>query len=136
MNFKIQDDLSINCKDVESLWIERLFENQRNTRINVLYRPPNDQTESFEKFFKNAFTITKNSNKVRHIAGDFNLHLLDHENRRKVQDFANLIYQNDMIPTIKKPTRVTRKTATGIDHILTNSFIDTTIKKGIIKSDV
>ena len=136
MNFKIQDDLSINCKDVESLWIERLFENQRNTRINVLYRPPNDQTESFEKFFKNAFTITKNSNKVRHIAGDFNLNLLDHENRRKVQDFANLIYQNDMIPTINKPTRVTRKTATGIDHILTNSFIDTTIKKGIIKSDV
>ena len=121
---------------MESLWIERLFENQRNTRINVLYRPPNDQTESFEKIFKNAFTITKNSNKVRHIAGDFNLNLLDHENRRKVQDFANLIYQNDMIPTINKPTRVTRKTATGIDHILTNSFIDTTIKKGIIKSDV
>ena len=41
-----------------------------------------------------------------------------------------------MIPTINKPTRVTRKTATAIDHILTNSFIDTTIKTGIIKSDV
>ena len=41
-----------------------------------------------------------------------------------------------MIPTINKPTRVTRKTATAIDHILTNRFIDTTIKTGIIKSDV
>ena len=41
-----------------------------------------------------------------------------------------------MIPIINKPTRVTRKTATAIDHILTNSFIDTTIKSGIIKSDV
>ena len=29
-----------------------------------------------------------------------------------------------MIPTIKKPTRVTRKTATVIDHILTNQFIN------------
>ena len=29
-----------------------------------------------------------------------------------------------------------RKTATALDHILTNSFIDTTIKTGIIKSDV
>ena len=29
-----------------------------------------------------------------------------------------------MIPTIKKPTRVTRKTATVIDHILTNRFIN------------
>ena len=42
-----------------------------------------------------------------------------------------------MIPTINKPSRVTRKTATAIDHnILTNSFIDTTIKTGVIKSDV
>ena len=47
-----------------------------------------------------------------------------------------MIYQNGMIPTINKPTRVSRKTATAIDHILTNSFIDTTIKTGIIKSDV
>ena len=37
-----------------------------------------------------------------------------------------------MILTITKPTQVTRKTATAIDHIVTNSFIDTTI----IKSDV
>ena len=29
-----------------------------------------------------------------------------------------------MIPTIKKPTRVTRKTATVIDHILTNQFMN------------
>ena len=33
-----------------------------------------------------------------------------------------------MIPTINKPTRVTRKTSTAIDRILTNSFIITTIK--------
>ena len=41
-----------------------------------------------------------------------------------------------MIPSTNKPTRVTRKTATAIDHILTNSFVDTTIKTGVIKSDV
>ena len=41
-----------------------------------------------------------------------------------------------MIPAINKPTRVTRKKATAIDHVLTNSFIDTTIKTCIIKSDV
>ena len=42
LNFKIKYDLSINCKDVESLCAELLFENRRNTLINVLYRPPND----------------------------------------------------------------------------------------------
>ena len=84
-------DLSINRKDVESLCIELLFENKRNTLINVLYRPPNGQTESFEKLLKNVFSITKNSNKVHHIAGDFNLNLLDHENSRKVQDSLKLV---------------------------------------------
>ena len=41
-----------------------------------------------------------------------------------------------MIRTINKPTQVTRKTVTASNDILTNSFIDTTIKTGIIKSDV
>ena len=39
-----------------------------------------------------------------------------------------------MIPTMNK--RVTRKTETAIDDILTNSFIDKTIKTGIIKFDI
>ena len=42
-----------------------------------------------------------------HIAGDFNLNLLDHN--RKVHNFLSLIYQNGMIPTINKATRVKGK---------------------------
>ena len=41
-----------------------------------------------------------------------------------------------MIPTINKPTRVTIKTATTIDHIVTNSFVENTFKTAIIKSHV
>ena len=41
-----------------------------------------------------------------------------------------------MIPTINKPTRVTKKTATAIDHIITNSFVENTFKTAIIKTDV
>ena len=62
-----------------------------------------------------------------HIAGDFNLNLLDHN--RKVHNFLSLIYQNGMIPTISKPTRVTRKTAAAIDHILTNSSLTQSLKQ-------
>ena len=61
-NFKFKDDLSINCKDVESLCVELLLENKHNTLINnVLYRPLNGQIESFEKNLKYVFSITKNS---------------------------------------------------------------------------
>ena len=40
-----------------------------------------------------------------------------------------------MIPTINKHTRVTRQTASTIDHIMANSIMDTGFKSGIIKTD-
>ena len=43
-----------------------------------------------------------------HLAGDFNMNLLDYEKRKKVQEFLNLICENSMIATINKPTRVPR----------------------------
>ena len=41
-----------------------------------------------------------------------------------------------MMPIINKPTRVTNKTATAIDHILTNSYTETIYKTVISKCDV
>ena len=41
-----------------------------------------------------------------------------------------------MIPTINNPTRVTRKTATAIDHIITNYFINVNFKIAIFKIDI
>ena len=37
---------------------------------------------------------------------------------------------------MNKPTRVTRKTATIIDHVFTNSFIDTNLQTMIFKGDI
>ena len=41
-----------------------------------------------------------------------------------------------MIPTINKPKRVTRQTASAIDHIIINSIMHTGFKSGIIKTDI
>ena len=133
--FKIRNDLRINSKDIESIGVELLCEKRRNTLFNVIYRPPNSKIEPFENFLKILFNKNKNSNNNYHIA-DFNLNLLDHDKNKKVRDFLNLIYQNGMILTINKPSRVTKKTATAIDHIITNSFVENTFKTAIIKTDV
>ena len=125
--------MSINNNDIEYLIINLL--RQKKT-INALYRPPNGQIESFEKFLNNIFSKIKKSNKLFHIAGDFNLNLLDHDTNRKVQRFFNIVYRNGMISTINKPIRVTQKTTPAIDHILTNSFTDTVFKTAIFKSDI
>ena len=49
----------------------------------------------------------------------------------------NLMLRFGMITTINKPTRVTRHTATVIDHIFTNIIIDNIeIKTAIVKTDI
>ena len=48
---------------------------------------------------------------------EFNLDLLVHVNHKRMKDFLNLVYQNGMILSIDKPTRVTRKKATAINHV-------------------
>ena len=64
-----------------------------------------------------------------HIAGDFNMNLLDYEKSKKVLEFLNLIYENSMIPIINKPTNVTRQSATAVDRILTNCFVNFDFQK-------
>ena len=46
------------------------------------------------------------------------------------------MFRCGMVPVINKPTRVTRYTATAIDHMFTNSIINTEIKSAIIRADI
>ena len=113
-----------------------MFYKERNALINVLYRPAKGVIEPFERLLKEILKKTKKNLKPFHIAGDFNLNILDHDKCSKVHKFLNLLYENGMIRTINKPTRVTRKTATAIDHILTNQFINVNFKTAIFKTDI
>ena len=112
------------------------MDNKRSTFVGILYRPPNGKIEPFETFLVKLLSFVQNANKDLRIAGDFNLNLLDHESNKKVHNFLDIIYRNGMIPTINKPTRVTRTAVTAIDHILTNSFAHKNFKIVIFKSDI
>ena len=70
------------------------------------------------------------------ITGDFNINLLDFKNSKNVRSFVNLMFRCGMVPVIYKRTRVTTYTATVIDHMFTNSIINTEIKSAIIKTDI
>ena len=58
----------------------------------------NGKIEPYETFLVKPLSSVQNANEDVHIAGDFNINLLDHESNKKVHDFLNLIYRNDMIP--------------------------------------
>ena len=82
--------------------MKRFHKKRRNTLFSVVYSPENGKIEPFEIFLKILFNKNKNSNKNYHIAGYFNLNLLDYDKIKKLRNFLNLVYQNGMIPTTQR----------------------------------
>ena len=80
--------------------------------------------------------FSRHKRSVFYFAGDFNLNLLDYETNSKVKNFFNLMFSFNLIPVINKVTRVTKTSVTAIDHIITNSYLNTYIQTGIIKTDI
>ena len=78
----------------------------------------------------------KGQEKQIFLAGDFNINSLDYSRNTKVRDFFNLAFQNSIFPVINRPTRVTETSATIIDHIFTNTIIDSSLRSGIGKTDI
>ena len=63
---------------------------------------------NFEKHMKSILSKNKATEKEVILIGDFNIYLLDFDKNKRVQSFLNLMFHFGMIPTINKPTRVTR----------------------------
>ena len=54
--------------------------------------------------------------------GDMNIDLIKHDVHMPTSSFLDIMYSNNFFPLITKPTRITEKSATLIDHIFTNNF--------------
>ena len=54
------------------------------------------------------------------LMGDFNIDLMNYNTHNETNDFLNLIFTNSLVPCILKPSRLTTKSKTLIDNILTN----------------
>ena len=106
-----------------------------NLIFSAIYRPPAGDIKVFEQFCKDIFSRNQN---MKHMmfAGDFNVNVLDYEYNGKVKSFFDLMYQRNLIPTINKPTRVGKNSATAIDHIITDYVLTCDFKTAILKADL
>ena len=134
--YNTKPDFSINNDNIKALCIEIVNRNGKNILINTQYRQPAGIYSKFEKYLKDFTNKAKNKRKDLYIVGDLDLKLLDHSTNSKVKDYLNIVFQNLLIPMICKPTRASKSNATIIDHILTNSFLNTDCFTGIIKIDI
>jgi hypothetical protein len=153
----------------KSIFIERIFEtivievitNNSKTIIGSLYRPgtphprlnPSQVFDQFLDLFSQQLTDLVSLNKTMYLLGDLNLDVLNYNKCTQVTSYIDLLFSYGLLQTVTKPTRYTGKSATIIDHIITNfhsNAYDTVIltsqlsdhfpivhfKKGPLKSNV
>ena len=58
------------------------------------------------------------------IMGDLNINLLNHTSHNATSNFLNTLLTHSLIPLITRPTRITQKSATLLDHIFSKSDPD------------
>ena len=134
--YKVRNDLSVSDDDRESLTIEIINKTSKNILVSCCYKPPNGNTRSFNKHLENIYNISSNEKKLLFILGDFNINCLNYNSDNIVNEFYNGAFSHGIIPLINRPTRVTTKSCTLIDNILTNCLYERKFVKGIIKSDL
>ena len=86
-NYKVREDLSINCDATDSLYIDIYNRKTRNIIFNVVYRPPNGGLKIGEQFCKDLFSKNIKNLQNMILASDFNINTLDYDPNKKVQSF-------------------------------------------------
>ena len=67
--------------------------------------------------------------------GDINIDFLKYTSHNPTEDYLDMLFTNNFIPLITKPTRITEHSRTLIDHIYTNADLRT-ITSGIATLDI
>ena len=111
-----RNDLEYFDNELESIFIEidkNTWMTNSNVIIVVTYRMPDLPVEIFYERISDILNTIQRENIL------FNWRS---EHSRYMSFLIDVLYSNNVFPLITKPTRVTNKSATLIDHILTNNF--------------
>ena len=78
--------------------------------------------EIFNERISDILNTIQIEKKIFYLIGDLNIDFLKSDAHISTNSLIDVLYSNNVFPLITKPTRVTNKSATLIDHILTNNF--------------
>ena len=122
----------------ESIFVEVINTNSKNTIIGVIYRPntlPYADLDIFVDALTEIINVISNENKTIYLMGDFNIDLLKFGTHKKNNDFIDSIVTQGLLPHISRPTRIGNNSAMLIDHIYSNDCTRRT-ESGIILTDI
>ena len=135
-NFKVRSDLSIFDEGLfKSIFIE-IASPKKSIIAGEVYRVPNTPENLFIEKYNSIIEQVSNENKDLVISTDQNLDYLRVNSHTNTANFLNSNLSNGIIPSITKPTRITRNTATLIDNIYIKCQSAYNSKSAILVSDI
>ena len=112
--------------------------NNKAITLGSLYRPLNTNDTKFVDGYNNLLTkLYKESKSKKLILGmDHNLDFLKHSIHKRTHDFIELNLDNNLLPSITRPTRITKSSVTLIDNIIVSQCLMTNSESRIIIDDI
>ena len=99
----------------------------------TIYRPPNCSDKDFPKNYTRLLKKFTPQRHARLIIGlDHNLDLIKHAKHRPTNKFIELNLEHQLLPTITKPTRITRTTATLLANIIIGRTFQSEYESNIV----
>ena len=124
----------------ESIFIEVKCRNGKQIIFGSMYKPPNTNNEQFTN------NITEIVYKIKSAKGqyspelvlgmDHNINLLNSRTHKPTQKFTETMDGLHLYPTITRPTRITRNSATLIDNIYVSDMLHRSFESSIIIDDM
>ena len=108
---------------MQSVWVEIATpKNQKPILVGCIYKHPGANIDEFNGKLDETMNKLFNPNKYQlYILGDMNIDFFKCDSHPPTEAYLDMLYSNNLLPIITKPTRLTHHSATLIDHIYTNS---------------
>ena len=121
------DDLN----EFQIQFVEISVQKGANILLGISYRHPKKTSDiTYINRLQKTLETVHQEHKIVLLLGDFNYDLFNHDKSPMIKNFIEVMYNNNLQPTINKPTRVVKgQTPSLLDNIFTNA-IDKDITTG------
>ena len=132
LNIQIRHDIHI--EGAEDIFVEVINDFGKNILIGVVYRPPNNQIETFLDNLDESLHTIIGENKDVYLMGDYNINILPPLQNNSLK-LNNILLSYSLHPHINKPTRISKTSSTLIDNIFSNN-VNKECLNGILYYDI
>ena len=124
LKFNFTQLKSFQLYGMESTWLKIWNNNSTKTiLIGSIYWHPTEDSNKFLDDFSDCMEKLADEKKMFYIISDINIDInRTNQNSPQADRYMQVITSNGVFSLITKPTKVTDKTATVIDHIITNDI--------------